>query len=82
MSAVDLRVRPRGCWDPLKSKQVTVRYDSYRKLPGHMPSWRKPLSVRMFRGFSFATRGAAVRCFPVSLSWVSLCLTRTTEQHS
>ena len=25
------RVRPQGCWDPLTSKQVTVRYDR-RKL--------------------------------------------------
>jgi hypothetical protein len=31
MSAFDLRVRPQGCWDPLTSKQVTVRFDR-RKL--------------------------------------------------
>ena len=32
MSAFDLRMRPHGCSDPLTSKQVTVRYDSHRKL--------------------------------------------------
>ena len=33
----------------------------FAEFSGQMPRWRKPLSVRLFRGFSFATRGAAVK---------------------
>lgn len=48
MSAFDLRMRPHGCWDPLTSKQVTVRYDSHRKL------------LRVFRAYAELAE-AAVR---------------------
>ena len=52
MGAFDLRVRPRGCRDPLTNKQITVRYDSHRKLISRCPS-------ECFEGF-FPRRGAAV----------------------
>ena len=75
MGAFDLRVRPRGCRDPLTNKQVTVRYDSHRKLISRCPS-------ECFRGFLPETRCGRYGAFQSPSPGVSLCLTRTTEQHS
>ena len=86
MSAFDLGMRPHGCWDPLTSKQVTVRYDSPGQLLRVSRAYdelaeavvRQNVSRVFFRN----TRCGRYGAFQSPCRGVSLRLTRTTEQHS
>jgi YD repeat-containing protein len=76
---------PTGARDPLTSKQVTVRYDSHGKL---LRVFRADAELaeavvrqNVSRVFFRNTRCARFAAFQ-SCRGVSLCLTRTTEQHS